>query len=720
MITAFFKRKNSENTDSQECEENNENLVQSPIKKIKSIIPQPQASVKTVKKWMHDMNIDIGYKVKQNYDGTNTDIVCEMWCTVCKEYSSDRNSSLVTGSKRVKKESVQQHKKSTSHDRAFQTKVAIDITKNKKDQLPPIETAFKKLGEDELIKMDKLFRTAYYLVKKERPFSDFRDLVELQNFNDANIGQGYCNDKAVKNFVSVIADGYSEGLKELLTQADFFSIFCDGSTDRTEVEKELIMVKVLENFYPKIKYVKLEQPPTTKATGILEAINTAFESLGVPNYKQKLIGFCSDGANVMMGQRRGVISLLKEEADADYIVSVWCLAHRLELAVKDAFSNSYMNNIIECLQNVYHFYQGSAKRNKEATDIAEIIDEHFSKPTKANGTRWVEHKLRAVTKLLNSWEVILTHMSNYASGNTNKGEDRAKTQGYIKKLTQFKFIWYLYFIKDVLSEVSRVSLLFQRDDIDVSSAVTKIKSTQISLQQMIDNPGAQLQSFNNDVSGNSYKGQTLLSVVDLDVLEDQKNGILNKIIDCFQSRFEDISGGKSVFTAAQIFDHKNWPAENDLPALYHYGNLDLNYIIQHFQHVLQNICNTDSVITEWSDLKLYVARNTHFRAYHPLAVWQRVSQEDVNNNYSNIMKVIHLTSCFPLSNASCERGFSTMKRIKSDWRCRLSNSTVDMLMRIDLEGPPLNDFNPRPFVNKWWLNGQRSKRPNSVPFGNRQ
>ena len=36
--------------------------------------------------------------------------------------------------------------------------------------------------------------------------------------------------------------------------------------------------------------------------------------------------------------------------------------------------------------------------------------------------------------------------------------------------------------------------------------------------------------------------------------------------------------------------------------------------------------------------------------------------------------------------AACERGFSTMKRVKSDWHCTLGTYTIDMLMRVKMEG----------------------------------
>ena len=126
----------------------------------------------------------------------------------------------------------------------------------------------------------------------------------------------------------------------------------------------------------------------------------------------------------------------------------------------------------------------------------------------------------------------------------------------------------------------------------------------------------------------------------------------------------------------------------------------------------------DLLLSEWNDLKLHVTRNHHFRTVHPLQLWQRVSQEDSGRgDYSNIMKLIHLTSIFPLSNASSERVFSAMKRIKSDWRCQLNTETLDQLIRISVSGPKLSEFDPKPAVQRWWLEGQRSRRPFSQPHG---
>lgn len=414
------------------------------------------------------------------------------------------------------------------------------------------------------------------------------------------------------------------------------------------------------------------------------------------------------------------------------MLAVWCLAHRLELAVKDCFKGTYMDKVTDVLSLIYKFYKGSSKRNKEVQDIAEIMDEHFSKPNKANGTRWVEHKLKAANKLLQNWNLIIIHMENYAEDESNKADDRAKARGILKKIREYKLVWFLHFLVDVLNEITRISLLFQREDITLPSAMIKVKSAKQSLNNMINNSGANLQKFQGSVNGAIYKGQTLTRVVDDQVLFTGKSEIIQNLIVCLDNRFANWYD-EPVYSSCNIFDHRNWPDEAEdqenedneeedeedvqQPTLADYGSQELMVITDHFQTVLQNCgCDIPAAFTEWSELKMYVKSNTHLTRKHPLLVWQRISQEDSEiKNYSNIMKVIHLTAIYPLANASCERGFSTMKRVKSDWRCSLSCNSLDVLMRIKIDGPKrLADFQPRPAVNRWWNSGERQRRPNFI------
>jgi len=115
---------------------------------------------------------------------------------------------------------------------------------------------------------------------------------------------------------------------------------------------------------------------------------------------------------------------------------------------------------------------------------------------------------------------------NYAEDNSNKSEDRAKAKGIIKRLTEYKFVWYMYFLKDVLSEMSRVSLLFQRNHINVASTMGILQTTKLTLEDMKDNAGPQLQEFATHITGDQYKDHTLHNVVPIATLSAQKRAIV--------------------------------------------------------------------------------------------------------------------------------------------------------------------------------------------------
>ena len=62
-----------------------------------------------------------------------------------------------------------------------------------------------------------------------------------------------------------------------------------------------------------------------------------------------------------------------------------------------------------------------------------------------------------------------------------------------------------------------------------------------------------------------------------------------------------------------------------------------------------------------------------------------------------------------------ERGFSCVKRIKSNLRSTLTTETLDVLVRISLDGRSLEEFDPMPAVKHWWEAGERSRRPGFRP-----
>ena len=70
--------------------------------------------------------------------------------------------------------------------------------------------------------------------------------------------------------------------------------------------------------------------------------------------------------------------------------------------------------------------------------------------------------------------------------------------------------------------------------------------------------------------------------------------------------------------------------------------------------------------------------------------------EDFNcvdaKRWSNVLGVVELLFCLPLSNRHLEWVFSQIKFIKNDRRIHLTENRLDQLVRIDCCGPPIGEW----------------------------
>ena len=89
--------------------------------------------------------------------------------------------------------------------------------------------------------------------------------------------------------------------------------------------------------------------------------------------------------------------------------------------------------------------------------------------------------------------------------------------------------------------------------------------------------------------------------------------------------------------------------------------------------------------------------------------------EDINVEFGedaeHIPLLVDLLLTIPAHSAECERGFSLLKTIKTDWRNKLSDEAVTNLIRITLESADIDSFNPDPAIHVWNTGSIRGRRP---------
>ena len=143
------------------------------------------------------------------------------------------------------------------------------------------------------------------------------------------------NDKQAATFTYYIAETVKKDFANKLWQAKMFSVLNDSSTDISVTDEELVYVRYLEDVRPVTKFLSIQALCKADAVAVVAAIDKAFldETDMQPNeWCNKTVRMSTDGASVMIGIRNGVVTKIK----VPHLISVHCVAHRLELGIKDS------------------------------------------------------------------------------------------------------------------------------------------------------------------------------------------------------------------------------------------------------------------------------------------------------------------------------------------------------------------------------------------------
>ena len=111
------------------------------------------------------------------------------------------------------------------------------------------------------------------------------------------------------------------------------------------------------------------------------------------------------------------------------------------------------------------------------------------RPTKAAGTRWIDHQIRAMRKLVDKFGLYTHHLQNVIA-DTSKQLDRATLQEKFNKLIESKVILCATFLLDVLTEAKIFSLCTQKSDsnwINIVGAAQSTKRYYVKLRKKMEN-----------------------------------------------------------------------------------------------------------------------------------------------------------------------------------------------------------------------------------------
>ena len=373
------------------------------------------------------------------------------------------------------------------------------------------------------------------------------------------------------------------------------------------------------------------------------------------------------------------------------------------------------------LLKVFSFYSRSPKRYRELRAIADLKHVRVISLKRAEGTRWISHRLNAMEAFLQNYSCLITHWEDitHPARADVKDTDKAIIKGFLKRITSSSFLAFFMLYMDILADISAISKVFQQSDLSTQEVVETVKVHLASLQQLKEGSPAVRQFFDEvettDGDGDIadlavYRGVPLKGTLAQAKQQVNEHGrtIMTAILEKMEDRFHDFSEDP-ILGSAEVFDPSIWPDEPD--KLVKYGEEEILRLLSHFKIPLEvEGVDLSAAKREWLQLKSHISKYHKGTPYKTM--WKAIFNKKAST-FGNIMHLVAIVMVLPVSNAILERAFSAMARVLTDWRRSLKTEILSDLMLITMEGPAkYDDFNAKASVDKWLLDVGGKIRPN--------
>ena len=439
----------------------------------------------------------------------------------------------------------------------------------------------------------------YWLCKEQIVYTTkYEWLIDLAKFlgctylDNLFVGENakYTSETFLQEVLASLAFVVRDNIHSAVKTSPVCSVLIDETMDIAVTSQLIIYFCYLSEGKLVTSFAGIVDIQNGKADTIYKKTIEFFNEIGL-KWKEKLRGFGSEGASVMIGKEKGVASLFKKEISS--LVPVHYICHLLALCGKDASeSHHYIQEFFSIIDQVNRFYKNSAVRTAGLKTIQEAL-ETTVKLSKAIDMQWLS-KGRAVVNLKKALPAVLTSLSQEASEHKN-----ADAHGLHDFISREKFIRTLYFMCDIMPELNKLSKNFQGDNFEYTRAKFHIENTKLFLKRLLHDckQASKLESFKNDLDTvlkdyiTTERGRAASS---FDFYSDLYEPYLQMLIDCIDERFP-IS---NIVEVIELFDPVHFESMEGLES----GKMSLFELCSQLQNDPSLSFDLTTAESEWAVL----------------------------------------------------------------------------------------------------------------------
>ena len=448
-----------------------------------------------------------------------------------------------------------------------------------------------------------------------------------------------------------------------VNNAECFAILADETTDISKLEQMTLCLRYVDKTTFKVKEDFLEFVAVEGLTGHTLAtsiIKTLTENGICIEY---MVGQGYDGAAAMMSNVKGVQSIVREICPT--ALYVHCSAHVLNLAISQASKLHGIRFCFGTIKSVGSFFSLSPKRTSILKEyIKADLPQHINKTLLSLcETRWV-YKHNAVMRFKELFVAIVHALEKLEDVDNYEVSNQAHQM--IHSMLDGQFIISLFILDKILSTTLGISKLVQKVDCDLSEACDHINDIIEVMKKWRSNSDSVFKILFNDATCLSAKVNATISLPRGSVRQLKCSEMTDIIPEEYYRRFVFIPFLDHFIQELQDRFQKH----NDILCVLQ------KFIPRRCSEQLLSLSEQHSCATLY-DKFLPNADNINNEFELWKQKWNQVNIDERPNTaisalpacnpilYPNILKLLQILATLPVSTATPERSFSTLKRLKT-------------------------------------------------------
>lgn len=518
--------------------------------------------------------------------------------------------------------------------------------------------------------------------------------------------------------IECCGDEIREEILRRIQEAKYWSVMFDETTDLSHKEQMTVVARyfwrgsVREDFITFVDAYKSaadlygddlrENKLTGKVLG--EIVLQQMKDLGLDI--SMCVGIGTDGASVMTSENSGSVQHIQREAvNAKRLP---CYNHALNNSISKSNKVQTIKNAVGVMKEVIHFYKQSAKRNA-------IMNAHLGgQLISLCETRWVDRHDAVILFFSSLPEIVdsFTEISGWKDSESAK-----KAAMYINSVTSTDFIFSCVCLIDILKITLPLSKLLQKQCLDLPKASCTVQDTVTCLQEKRNTCDEHFKDIYLEAKATAEKLEVDLKKPRVvkkqshrenheatSVMEYYRRSmyipLLDHVIVDLQTRFSrdnllcfDLN---LLLPSAHIPSSSNEIEKKDLANR-------IQDVVQHFKNLLPN--ETGMVID--GEVSLWRAKWTREAEEGrpiPVSVTDALKSCD-EDIYPSIRKLLQILVTMPVSVATAERSFSSLKLVKSWLRTKMVEDRLNGLCLMYIHRDI--NVNPEKVLERYAKGGKR-------------